>query len=113
MQSVPVAILLLIATVLEVSADAVVRVALYNHAGTARLGLFIGGALLLLGYGTFVNLTPLEFGQVVGLYIATLFAVWQVINCFAFRALPTVPIIVGGLLIVVGGAVVSFWKVSY
>ena len=41
--------------------------------------------LLLAGYGTFLNLAPLEFGKVVGLYIATLFVVWQVITFFAFR----------------------------
>jgi len=112
LQSIPVAILLLIATVLEVSGDAVVRVAIYDHGGPARLGLFLAGGVLLLGYGTFVNLAPLEFGQVVGLYIATLFVVWQVINFMAFRVVPTAPIIVGGVLIVAGGAIVSFYKAN-
>ena len=54
----------------------------------------------------------LEFGQVVGLYIATLFVVWQVINLLAFRSWPTIPIGVGGALIVAGGLLVSFWNVS-
>ena len=44
-----------------------------------------------------------NFGQVVGLYIATLFVVWQVINFMFFRTLPTLPILVGGALIVAGG----------
>jgi len=112
LQGIPIMILLLIATTLEVSGDAVVRIAIYNHAGTARMGLFLAGAVLLLGYGTFVNLAPLEFGQVVGLYIATLFVVWQVINFVVFRAVPSVPIIVGGTLIVLGGTIVTFCKVS-
>jgi small multidrug resistance family-3 protein len=112
LQGIPIMILLLIATTLEVSGDAVVRIAIYNHAGTARMGLFLAGAVLLLGYGTFVNLAPLEFGQVVGLYIATLFVVWQVINFVVFRAVPSVPIIVGGALIVLGGTIVTFCKVS-
>ena len=112
LQGIPIAILLLIATILEVGGDAVVRSALYDQAGFARLGLFLGGGALLLGYGTFVNLAPLEFGQVVGLYIATLFIVWQVINFLVFQAVPTVPIIVGGLLIVTGGALVTFWKTN-
>ena len=47
----------------------------------------------------------------VGLYIATLFIVWQVINYAFFRTLPTLPILAGGALIVAGGAIVSFWKV--
>jgi len=112
LQGIPIVILLLVATTMEVSGDAVVRIAIYNHAGAARMGLFLAGAVLLLGYGTFVNLAPLDFGQVVGLYIATLFIVWQVINFMVFRAVPSVPIIVGGALIVLGGAIVSFYKVS-
>ncbi len=43
-------------------------------------------------YGSFLNLAPLEFGRVVGLYIATLFVVWQVINFVVFRSVPTLPI---------------------
>jgi hypothetical protein len=39
----------------------------------------------------------MELVRVVGLYIATLFVVWQVINFIAFRTLPTLPIVVGGL----------------
>ncbi len=84
--------------------------ALYNHAGPARLGLFLAGAMLLFGYGSFLNLAPLEFGRVVGLYIATLFVVWQVINFIAFRSVPTLPILVGGALIIAGGAVITLWK---
>jgi small multidrug resistance family-3 protein len=103
---------LIAATWLEVSGDAVVRIALRNYAGVTgiRLGLFALGAVCLFGYGTFLNLAPLRFGQVAGLYIATLFVVWQVINFIFFRTLPTIPILAGGALIVMGGAIVSFWK---
>jgi hypothetical protein len=103
-------VFLVIATTLEVSVDAVVRMAVYNHVGLIRLGLFLAGAALLFGYGLFLNLAPLEFGQVVGLYIATLFVVWQVVNFAAFRAVPTLPIMVGGALVVAGGAIITFWK---
>ena len=110
LQGIPVVVLLLAATMLEVSGDAVVRTAIYNHVGPARLGLFLAGAALLLGYGTFLNLAPLEFGQVVGLYLAVLFVVWQVINFVAFRAVPTLPIVLGGSLVIAGGAIITFWK---
>jgi small multidrug resistance family-3 protein len=103
-------VLLVIATLLEVSGDAVVRMAIYNHVGLARLALFFSGAALLFGYGSFLNLTPLDFGRVVGLYIATLFVVWQVINFIAFRTTPGLGIWVGGALIIAGGAVVTYWK---
>ncbi|HEY3636855.1 MAG TPA: hypothetical protein VGK90_01795 [Rhizomicrobium sp.] len=103
---------LVAATVLETCGDAVIRLALYGHPGLTmvRIGLFVLGAGLLFGYGTFLNLAPLEFREVVGLYIATLFIVWQVINFVFFRTLPTLPILAGGSLIIFGGAVVSFWK---
>ena len=104
---------LLLATSLEVSGDAVVRSAIYNHGGGTRLGLMLAGACLLFGYGFSLNLAPLPFGRVVGLYIATLFVMWQVITYIAFRALPTLPILVGGTLIVAGGLIVTFWKTDF
>jgi len=110
LRDIPTLVFLLIATTLEASGDAVVRMAIYDHAGLIRLGLFLAGAALLFGYGSFLNLAPLEFGRVVGLYIATLFVVWQVINFIAFRSLPTLPIVLGGVLIVAGGAIVTFWR---
>jgi len=110
LQGIPAVVLLLAATILEVSGDAVVRTAIYNQSGLLRVGLFFAGAVLLFGYGTLLNLAPLEFGQVVGLYLATLFVVWQVINFVAFRTLPTLPIVLGGLLVITGGAIITFWK---
>ena len=102
--------LLLAATLLEVSGDAIVRMGIYQHAGAMRFTLLLGGGLLLLGYGCCLNLAPIEFGQVVGLYIAVLFIVWQVINFIAFRALPTLPVLCGGTLVVAGGLLITFWR---
>ena len=106
----PPLVFLIIATTLEVSGDAIVRMGIHNHAGMYRIGLFLLGGLLLFGYGSFLNLAPLEFGQVVGLYIATLFVVWQIINFIFFRTLPTVPILIGGALIISGGLLITYWK---
>ena len=103
-------VFLLIATTVEVAGDALIRKAIYDHVGLYRFGLFLAGAALLFGYGTFLNLAPVEFGQVVGLYIATLFVVWQVITFITFRTLPTIPMLAGGALIVAGGLIVTFWK---
>ena len=100
---------IVIATVLESSGDAVVRIGLQQHTGAIRALLFLAGAVLLFGYGLMLNLAPLEFGRVVGLYIATLFVMFQIVNFVAFRAAPTIPILIGGALIVVGGAIVSLW----
>lgn len=110
LQGFPAIAVLLAATILEASGDAVVRMAIYDYVGIRRLGLFLAGAALLFGYGTVLNLAPLQFGQVVGLYLATLFVVWQIVNFVAFQALPTVPIILGGALIIAGGAIITFWN---
>ena len=103
-------VFILIATILEVTGDAIIRTSVYNHTGIARIGLMLAGGILLLGYGTSINLAPVEFGQVVGLYIATLFVVWQTINFIAFKSVPSIPVLVGGAFIVVGGLIVTFWE---
>jgi len=103
-------VFLLIATTLEVSGDALVRKGIYNYTGLARIALMATGAALLFGYGFSLNMAPLEFGQVVGLYIATLFVVWQIINFVAFRTLPNLPSVAGGTLIIAGGLLITFWK---
>lgn len=110
LQGVPPLIILVAATLMEVSGDAVVRTALHHHQGAARAGLFLAGAALLFGYGALLNWAPFEFGRVVGLYIATLFVVWQLINFLAFRSVPTIPIIVGGALVVIGGTIITYWN---
>lgn len=103
-------LLLILATTLEASGDAVIRLAIYRHAGYLRVGLFVVGAALLFGYGTFLNLAPVQFSRVVGLYIATLFVVWQAVNFVAFKTAPTLPTVIGGSLIIVGGVLVTFWR---
>jgi len=100
---------LLVATTVEATGDAAIRMGLHQQALLPRAALFLTGAALLFVYGLSLNLAPLEFGRVVGMYIATLFVVWQIVNFIAFRTLPTVPIVVGGALIVIGGGIVSFW----
>lgn len=101
---------LLVATTLEVSGDAIVRKALFEQVGLARFGFFLAGAVLLFGYGSFLNLAPVPFERVVGLYIATLFVVWQGMGYLAFRATPTLPILVGGTLVIAGGLLITFWQ---
>lgn len=109
-QSVHPIIFLLIATTLEVSGDAIIRKSIYTYTGMARLGFAFVGTILLFGYGLFLNLAPVEFGKVVGLYIAILFVVWQIINFIAFKTVPTIPVIIGGVLVIAGGLIITFWE---
>jgi hypothetical protein len=101
---------LIAATSLEATGDAIVRLGIAQNQWGLRSLLFIAGAILLFGYGLSVNLAPVDFGRVVGLYVAILFIMWQVINFIVFQVTPVTPVIVGGLLIVVGGAVVTLWR---
>ena len=101
---------LIVATTLEPFGNAIVRMGLSQHGLAPRLLLFLAGAVLLFGYGLSLNLAPLEFGRVVGLYIAMLFVVWQVVNFVAFRSVPSLPILLGGVLIIAGGGIVTFWR---
>jgi small multidrug resistance family-3 protein len=89
---------LLVATIMEASGDALVRMGLGQAALGIRIALFALGAI------------PLEFGRVVGLYIAMLFIVWQFINLIAFRSAPSLAVLLGGTLIVAGGLIVTFWQ---
>jgi len=100
----------LIATIFEASGDAIVRIALHHASLPARVGLFLMGAILLALYGTSLNLAPVEFATVTGMYVATLFVVFQIVNYNFFRAAPTSAVLLGGAFIVAGGWIVSVWR---
>lgn len=102
--------LLLIATTLEAGGDAVVRLGLHQASIPTRVLLMIIGAVMLFGYGLVLNLAPLDFGRLIGAYVATFFVVAQIINLIVFRAPPSLPIIIGGVFIVAGGAIISLWQ---
>jgi hypothetical protein len=106
------AVFILIATIFEVTGDAIIRKCIYEYTGISRVLFFVIGAVFLFLYGFSLNLAPVEFGQVVGLYISTLFIVWQIGNFLAFKTLPTLPVIVGGILVISGGLIITFWKTS-
>ncbi|MEO7364731.1 MAG: hypothetical protein ABIW03_00255 [Sphingomicrobium sp.] len=101
---------LILATALEVFGDAVVRMGLGQGVVANRLGYFAGGAVLLFGYGLALNTAPIEFEKVVGIYIATLFVMWQLVSFVTFRTVPSLPTLAGGVLIIAGGLVVAFWQ---
>jgi small multidrug resistance family-3 protein len=100
----------LAATILEATGDAIVRIALHHPSAHARIVLFVLGGGLLTLYGTSLNLAPVEFAAVTGMYIATLFIVFQITNYIFFRTVPVPAVLVGGTLIVTGGLIVSLWK---
>ena len=72
--------------------------------------LFLSGSALLALYGTSLNLAPVDFAAVTGIYIASLVVAFQAANYLFFRTAPTTAVLAGGSLIVAGGLVIYFWK---
>ena len=104
-------VLIVLATSLEAGGDAVIRVALKQpHALSIRVLLMLAGAAILYGYGLTLNLSPLDWGRLIGAYVATFFVVAQIINLVFFGTAPTMPILVGGSFIVAGGLIATFWQ---
>jgi len=75
-----------------------------------RGGLFALGALVLFAYGLTVNAPAWDFGRLLGIYVTLFFVVAQAINWIAFGQAPTLPILVGGLLIISGGLTITLWR---
>lgn len=104
-------LLLTLAAALEVGGDALARTALHGQAvPLVRIGIFASAALVLFIYGVTVNLPPWDFGRLLGVYVSLFFVVAQFVNFFAFGMKPSLSIIAGGVLILAGGMLMTFWK---
>jgi hypothetical protein len=101
---------LLLAAFLEAFGDSCLQSGLYRTSGAARYVAFVGGALTLALYGLVVNTPPWDFGKLLGVYVVLFFLVAQVLAKVRFQQTPTTPILLGGSLIVAGGAVMTFWN---
>lgn len=99
--------MLLLAACLEAGGDALVRLGLQQHAGAARLGLFLAGTAVLFAYGLAVNAPPWDFGRLLGVYVTLFFIVAQVLNMMVFGIRPDLPVLAGGALVVAGGLVMT------
>jgi len=99
--------LLVLSALLEVGGDAGIRSGLQG-----RQAGFLIGSLLLIAYGFVVNLSKLDFGKLMGLYIAIFFVVSQVIAITVFKEKLHAPTLLGGALIIAGGCVLTFWRAA-
>ena len=102
--------LLIVATSLEASGDAIIRIGLRSGPVPSRAILMPLGGIILYGYGLTLNLAPLDWGRLIGAYVATFFVVGQAINVIFFQTWPTIPIYVGGAFIITGGLVITIWQ---
>ncbi len=101
---------LLLAALLEAGGDALVRAGLHGSTVPARLGFLGLGAAVLFAYGLTVNLPAWDFGRLLGVYVVFFFIVAQLVSWLAFGSRPTMPILVGGALIVAGGLTITLWR---
>ena len=98
--------LLLSAALLEVGGDALVRWGLKS----GRVLGFVLGAILLFGYGLFVNLPRWDFSRLLGVYIVLFFVISQVAGIWLFHETLSTGRWVGGLLVLAGGVCMMIWK---
>jgi len=95
---------LVVAAVLEVGGDAAVRRGLIQSAWP----VVALGAAMLVAYGLLVNLNrSVTFGHLMGLYITIFFLVSQLLSVAVFAERPSLSLLVGGSLIVVGGLIIQ------
>ena len=95
---------LLLAALLEVGGDAAIRRGLVR--GAPAWILF--GSLALAAYGLAVNASrTIDFGRLMGTYIAVFFVVSQAIAVGLFAERPPLSLVAGGVLIVLGGVVIQ------
>jgi small multidrug resistance family-3 protein len=99
-------IFLVIAALLEVGGDALIR------GGLQRKGvlLLLAGAATLAVYGFMVNLTKLDFSRLMGLYIVIFFLIAQAMAVLVFRERIDRSMMAGGGLVVLGGIVMTIFR---
>src|SRR2546421_177775 len=97
--------LLALAALLEAGGDAGIRLGLRGQ----KWG-FAAGPLALVLYGFVVNFSRWDFSRLMGVYIAVFFLVTQLTGVLLFRERLQPPALLGGLLIVAGGLVLTFWR---
>jgi hypothetical protein len=101
-------VFLVLAAVLEAYGDSCFQSGLYRASGLNRTLAFAAGAASLIAYGLVVNAPRWEFGKLLGVYVVLFFLLAQIVAKVRFGQTPSLPVLAGGVLIVLGGIVVSF-----
>ena len=101
--------LLAFAAFLEAFGDSLFQSGLYRASGATRIAFLLLGTAVLGFYGLTVNGPRWDFGKLLGVYVVLFFVMAQILAKARFQQSPTLPIYVGGTLIVSGGVVIAFW----
>jgi small multidrug resistance family-3 protein len=103
-------LLLLVAALLEVLGDSCFQSAIHGSSGLPRWISAIAGVGILSLYGLVVNVPQWNFGKLLGVYVVFFFVTAQIVARVRFNQPTSLPVLVGGFMIMVGGAIISFWK---
>ena len=95
-----------VAALLEVAGDAVVRCGLRGR----NAGWILLGGATLAAYGLVVNSVKWDFSRLLGVYVGFFAALSVLLGRFAFRESVPVATWVGLALIVLGGLVIQFGR---
>jgi len=98
---------LFLAALLEAGGDAFVRAGLHKTLPWQKASLFAVAAVVLFAHGWTVNSPPWDFGKLLGLYVVFFFLTAQAISWLAFKQIPSLAVLVGGLFIVTGGVIIA------
>jgi small multidrug resistance family-3 protein len=101
---------LFFAAALEVFGDSCFQSGLHRNTGLGRILPSVAGGVTLILYGVIVNVAPWKFGRLLGIYVVFFFIVAQIVAWARFDEVPTPPILIGGLFLIVGGAIVCWGR---
>src|SRR5437764_15075887 len=101
-------LILFVAAVLEAGGDALVRSGLHASTAGLRTAFFVLGGVVLFSYGYVVNAPTWDFGRLLGVYVVFFFVVAQLISWLVFHQRPTMPVLIGGVFIIMGGVIISY-----
>jgi drug/metabolite transporter superfamily protein YnfA len=99
-------LVLTLAAFLEAYGDSSFQTALYRSSGMSRTMAVLGGVASLAAYGLVVNAPRWNFGKLLGVYVVVFFLLVQIVAHVRFGQAPTLPIYLGGTLIVAGGLII-------
>jgi len=94
----------IIAAVLEVSGDAIIRKGLRG----SGLAIIAVGFIVLGCYGVVVNLVPWDFSRLLGVYVAVFATVSVLCGLFVFGEAVPASTWIGLTIIILGGLVIQF-----
>lgn len=103
-------LLMVVAAALEILGDSYFQSAIHGSSGLPRWISCIAGAALLSLYGLVVNVPQWNFGSVLGVYVVFFFVGAQIVARVKFNQPTRLPVIVGGVMIMAGGLIISFWR---